>query len=169
MDVSQSLLKELLDYSEDSGVFLFKRTRGGIKKGSVAGTNLKSGDSFYVRISICGRQYLAHRLAWMYVYGEFPDCEIDHIDGDCSNNRISNLRLASRKQNNENTRLRTNNSSGYRGVSFRKDTGKWRAQMQHNKKIIDFGYFDTPEEASAAAEKKRREVFTHYTGRELNG
>lgn len=165
--VTQELLKEIYEYSEATGLFIFKKTRGGVKRGSIAGSAIKSGESFYLRVNIGGVQLMAHRLAWLYVYGVFPVNEIDHIDGDSMNNRICNLREATRKQNNENVKLRTNNTSGYRGVAWSASAKKWRAMLQHNKKPIHVGYFSDANEASLAVTEMRSKLFSHYTQREM--
>lgn len=154
---TQLHLKELLSYDEKSGLFFWNQSRGNKEKFSIAGTKNVHG---YIGIQINKRKNLAHRLAWLYVYGSIPDCQIDHINGNRSDNRISNLRLATHKQNGENLGIRKNNTSGFRGVSFQK--GKWVAQVRANKKAIYCGRFESPIEASKVAEAKRQEIFTHH-------
>ena len=92
----------------------------------------------------------AHRLAWFFVYGEWPQKQIDHINGNKSDNRISNLRLATASQNLSNKGITKSNTSGYKGVSFNRTKKKWMASIKVNKKSINLGYFLTPEEASEA-------------------
>jgi len=95
--------------------------------------------------------YLHCRLVWMYVYGKDPgDLEIDHIDGDRSNDRIENLRLATRQQQQWNVPVTKTNTSGVKGVSFYKRTGKWRAYIRVNNKHKSLGYFNTCEQAAEA-------------------
>lgn len=104
----------------------------------------------YLRWSIFGERYLAHRLMWLYVHGEFPDCYIDHINRDTSDNRISNLRLASRSENKQNQRTYKNNTSGHRGVRFKPDQGKWQAVIGHEGKRFSLGSFLHFDDAVAA-------------------
>src|SRR5690554_1763211 len=111
--ITQSDLHEVLNYCPDTGVLTWKKQlapRGRI--GSIAGCAEKKGRSAgRVSIRIHGKLYLAHRLAWFYVHGEWPEL-IDHIDGDPSNNRLSNLRRATKAQNGWNSGPRSHNTSG---------------------------------------------------------
>lgn len=93
-------------------------------------------------------QHRAHRVAWAMFYGEWPQDDIDHINGDRADNRIGNLRVATRSENSRNTKLRCTNSSGRVGVSQRR--GKWRATIRANNRQHELGIFDTFEEAAAA-------------------
>ena len=129
--ISQELVKELFSYDHASGEFLCRKARGNLKVGDVAGTVDYQG---YVRISISGRRYRAHRLVWLYVYGIMPDTEIDHINGIKNDNRLSNLRLATRAQNETNKGKQRNNKSGYKGVSWDKENNKWTALITINRK-----------------------------------
>lgn len=102
----------------------------------------------YVIISIDGAFYLAHRLAWLAVYGVMPEFQIDHINGVPSDNRLRNLREATNAQNNQNKRRpQVNNTSGYLGVTFDKQHMRWRAQVKINGRKIYCGLFDTAESA----------------------
>lgn len=103
-----------------------------------------------VRLHIDGKTYWAHRIAWLYAYGRNPTAEIDHKDGDSSNNKISNLREASRAENARNVSLCSANTSGFKGVSWHKRRAKWTAQIGFNKKQIHLGVFDRAEDAAAA-------------------
>jgi hypothetical protein len=100
----------------------------------------------YYRVSVLGRRYYAHRLAWFYMHGEWPQ-EIDHINGKRDDNRIANLRPANREQNCANVPAKSSNSSGYKNVSFDRKTGKWMARGRANGKRKNLGLFDTPEAA----------------------
>lgn len=150
-------LLELLEYDTDTGLFVWNVSRGGRLKGSFAGRINARG---YVTIRIDNIDYYAHRLAWMYVYGKFPDQEIDHIDRDTLNNSIHNLRDVSRLENTRNKGNNSNNTSGYKGVSLYARLGKYRAQISIKGKNKDLGLFDTPEEASSAYQEA---VELYYT------
>jgi hypothetical protein len=158
--VTQSRLKELLDYSPETGLFTWKVANSKrIHVGDVAGSPSAKG---YILIGVDGCVYRAHRLAWLYVYGKFPELYIDHINHIKTDNRIENLRDVSIGVNNENK----NSSSIYKkscnvlGVSREKDHRRWRAVITINRKQVHIGYFDTVEEAEAAyvAEKRKLHV-----------
>jgi hypothetical protein len=152
-------VKELLHYNPDLGVFTWLANKIGVKAGRIAGCKKDNG---YIAIRIDGTLFFAHRLAWLYMTGEAPSEIIDHIDGDRSNNKFSNLREATQKQNSENhQRLLANNTSGYRGVYYQKQTKKWVAQIGHRRKTYNLGSFLTPEDAARRAMEKRAELFTH--------
>lgn len=158
------MLRSLLAYDAETGVFTWRaRTSNRIKVGDVAGAKSKDG---YVLIRLNGTLYKAHRLAWLYVYGEWPDAEVDHINGDPGDNRICNLREATRKQNMENVKLSSSNSTGFRGVTFNKRLQKYKATMRHHTQTLNLGHFETVEEAAEVVAAKRTELFTHDHGRD---
>lgn len=153
--LTQERLKELLDYDPETGVFTWKVYRGGrIKKGENAGW---FNDEKYKHIKIDGKQYKAHRLAWLYVYGQLPVKDIDHINRDRADNRIRNLREVSNQQNSWNQRVGKNNTSGYTGVTWYKRINKWGAYIKVNYKRIHLGFYSTPEEANAAYVRAKAE------------
>lgn len=86
-------------------------------------------------IKTCQHIYRAHRVAWLYMTGEWPPGEIDHINGDKQDNRFSNLRICTHQQNNHNQAIRRNNTSGVKGVYWSKQQGKWRGQVCLNYKM----------------------------------
>jgi len=137
-------IKELLLYDHETGIFRWKVMRGGSLPGSIAGSLTWNG---YHHIMIDGKNYRAHRLAWLYIYGEWPTIDIDHVDGDRTNNKIENLRLALRSQNNINSGPPKNNTSGIRGVYWNKKAGKFTASIGVNGKSIYLGLFSSIEEA----------------------
>ena len=157
---------KLLEYFPETGKFLWRsdRTLPGrviAKAGSIAGTKTKRGRWI---ISVDGRQYYAHHLAWLVMRGEWP-AEIDHINTDALDNRWENLRLGNDQLNAENKRqaLTTNKSSGVLGVSHQKRSRKnpWKAQIRIEGRIKYLGGFPTIEAAEAAyIEAKRR----HHQG-----
>ncbi len=140
--MTQDELKALLDYDPVTGIFRWKvkiSKRHNI--GDVAGTKNKQ----YVGIQIKGLYYLAHRLAWLYVYGRWPDGLLDHRDGPLNN--IDNLREASHTQNNGNMRVKRN---GLKGVHKRKRKSPWRASIKFEGKYYSLGSFATEVEAHQA-------------------
>ena len=157
--ITQSDIKTLLWYDPESGAFRYRVPTSPISKPwRLAGGKSSAG---YLQIWVGKHHVYAHRLAVLYMTGEWPPQDVDHIDGCRDNNRWANLRLASRKQNNENQSLVRRNTSGFRGVTFAKSNGKWKAQVGHAGKNVYVGYYDTPEEAGAAAAAKRRQLYTH--------
>jgi len=140
-------IRSILGYDKDTGVFVWLVSKGKCKAGSVAGTSNTTG---HVQISVDGKKYLAHRLAWLCVTGEWPTQEIDHINGVRSDNRFANLRQASRSQNAQNARLRRDNTSGRKGVTWCKNNLKWKAEIAVNFKRIRLGYFNSLDAASEA-------------------
>ena len=157
---TQERLKELFDYNPETGEFIRKiKTNGFSKPGSVAGSLNKGG---YVKMSVDKRMYQAHRLAWMYVYGEDPGkLEVDHRNHIKNDNRIANLRLSTHIQNGYNREGFS--KTGYKGVKFHKYSGLYEALITINKKRKYLGYFKTPEEASEAYQKASREHHGVYS------
>ena len=141
-------LRSVLHYEPETGIFTRKvSTSPRIKVGDAAGCPDGRG---YLQIKVQSRKHLAHRLAWLYVYGEWPKLDIDHINRNRSDNRIANLREATCKQNHQNRSRPSNNTSGHPGVVWHKRGSKWVASIGHNYKDIYLGCFATIEEAIAA-------------------
>lgn len=158
-DISAEKVRRLLDYDPTTGVFRWRVSRGQLKAGSIAG----AFDSFgHRQIRINRRKYLAHRLAWLYVTGAWPDGDLDHEDLDPANNRFANLRLATPAQNQHNRALQKNNTSGFKGVSFRRRTGNWSAYIGINWKKQHLGCFSSPEAAHEAYVKASRKLHGNY-------
>lgn len=156
--ITKDQITGLFDYNPETGNFHRKTLRGGRSVGSVAGSKDTYG---YVQLMIDGKMYLAHRLAWLVEHGEWPSQEIDHIDHDRANNKISNLRLASRKTNMHHlSGVRSDSKTGVAGVS--KKAFGYVARIQDSGKRRHLGSFHTLEEASAAyaAARASRNVFT---------
>ena len=146
--LTQARLKELLHYDPATGVFTNTQQRG--RRGALGAVTGSVNGSGYVQIKLTGKSYLAHRLAWLYEYGVFPVADTDHIDQDKTNNRIANLRTATRSENKQNVGLQCNNTSGYRGVTWSKQANKWRAEIKLNRKLRHLGYFTNVADAVTA-------------------
>lgn len=136
-------LRELFSYDPETGILcrIGHRAR-----------RLAKGDR-YLRATIDGQQYYVHRLAWLYVHGEWPPGELDHINRVCTDNRAANLRVVTRAQNQANRGMHANNKSGFTGVS--RYGGKWRAMIYHNCKKYPLGTFANLGDASAAYQAAR--------------
>lgn len=149
--ITQQRLKILMSYNNESGLFVRLVSNSNYTKvGDVVGSLQNNG---YLAAQVDGRKYLMHRLAWLYVHGEFPEGDIDHINGERIDNRLINLRSVSRSVNLQNKKKADiNNKSGLLGVCFDHGRSKWKAQIRlpyakHNKML---GRFKTKEEAHQA-------------------
>jgi len=160
--LTRDRLCELLDIDTEKGIFIWKHTMGGkAKKGQQAGNINLQG---YLITGIDQKDYLGHRLMWLYVYGALPLLQIDHINRIRHDNRPVNLRLATQKQNSENMYRLKNNTSGYRGVRCenRLKEKPWSATITHNYQTKHLGYYSTAEEAVEARKKAEDLYFTHH-------
>lgn len=137
--------RSYLDYDPVTGVFTWKLKCGCKVPGTVCSHLSKAG---YVRIGFRGRLYQAHRLAWLYMTGDWPPEQVDHIDGVRSNNAWSNLRAATNAENTRNSKLPCTNSSGFKGVSWSKEVGKWHAYVKKDGRRKHLGYFSEKDEAA---------------------
>jgi len=157
--LTQELLKEFVNYNQETGIFRHIKARKGVKLYSIAGTLCRTG---YINISVNGKIYQSHRLAWLYVYGEWPEKHLDHINGNPSDNRIANLRLADISENARNKKLFKNNTSGVKGVTWDKYKFKWKAYVGFNRKLISLGYFDSIEEAKQIVQVERLRLHGNF-------
>lgn len=156
--LTQALVNERLDYNSETGVFTWKvrpcnsrtinswNTRYAGTEAGYIYLHDKDGDLYYRKVSINDHPYRLHRIAWLYVHGVLPD-RIDHIDGNGLNNKLSNLRVISHGDNIRKARIAKNNTSGYKGVFWRKDTNRWAARSKVDGKYKSLGSFDSKEEA----------------------
>jgi hypothetical protein len=137
---------ELLTYDPATGIFRWRVSRrGGTKAGDIAGTVNGEGRRM---IGVDGERHRAHRLAWLYMTGDWPSGIVDHEDLDPDNNRWKNLRQADQSQNQANAGLRADNTTGAKGVVAM--NGKFMARIRHHGQRIYLGTFDTVKEAAAA-------------------
>ena len=154
--LTQEELKSLLHYDPDTGIFTWnyiKSKRGTYfaKSGKVAGCTAKGNTrNHYVLVNIKNKLHKAHRLAWLYAYGKLPDHIIDHINGNGIDNRICNLRDVTRSENFKNSRLRSDNASGFNGVFWEQSCRKWRATVTVGGIKHHLGVFKNKEDAIAA-------------------
>lgn len=152
--VTQSRLKELLRYDKTTGDFYWINSMRGIKEGAKAGhLNNSSG---YIIVCVDKRSYRAHRLVWLYHYGEWPPDCLDHHNHNRSDNRLENLNPVAKADNQKNLSRNKKNTSGVTGVHYYKAYGKWSAGIVVNKKKHFLGYFDSIEDAAKA--RKEAEV-----------
>jgi hypothetical protein len=155
--ITQEYLKSILSYDPETGLFLWKISRSNrVKIGSEPGCTTNTG---YICIKLDSKKYQAHRLAWLYVYGYMPKNDVDHINGNRIDNRIINLREATRSENIQNLKkCNSNNKTGLLGSCFNKSVNKFQAQIVINYKRIHLGYFNTAIEAHEAYIKAKREL-----------
>lgn len=147
-ELTQEELKKRLVYNTNTGEFFYNYSIGGKLKGNKVGT-LKDG---YIYIRVAGVIYLAHRLAWLYIYGKFPISMLDHIDRNRSNNKISNLRESNYSQNGRNTNINKKNTSGIKGVDYMKSLHKWRSRSVIQGIEHHIGVYSSIEDARIARE-----------------
>ena len=146
-ELTQKRLKEVLDYNSNTGEFFWKESMGNRGAGAPAGSINSCG---YRLISIDCRRLPGHQWAWLYVYGYFPENEIDHINRNRLDNRIENLREASRSCNRRNSCVPRNCTTGVKGVGWDKWSGKWAARIYDQQKNIRIGRYKDFSEAVCA-------------------
>jgi hypothetical protein len=146
--LTQEYIKTLLEYSQETGEFTWKVRRGGnANAGTVAGTKHANG---YIEIKIGDQSFRAHRLAFLYVNGDWPKDEVDHINHIRNDNRWINLRQATTSENRSNVPIRKDNKSGYKGVHWHKGYMSWVASIRKNGKRHQIGRYKNIDDAAAA-------------------
>ena len=156
--ITQQRLKEALEYDAASGMLRWRMPASrAVKPGQLAGRVSNRG---YRQIMVDGVRYAAHRLVWLWHHGAFPEGEIDHRNGARDDNRIENLRVASRSENQQNIAgAQKDNKTGFLGVSFHAGN-RWRAQISHDGRKRYLGLFSSPEDAHAAYLKAKATLHT---------
>lgn len=154
VSLTQAQIRQMFDYDPISGLMTRKistgsRGRDGAKVGTLVGAG-------YLKVSINYENFLVHRLVWLHVHGVWPTEDIDHINGVKTDNRLANLRLVTKSQNQHNIRQRHNNTSGFTGVRPNTTENKWAARITVNSKEIHLGCFSTKEAAAAAYQNAKR-------------
>lgn len=150
--LTQEELKKQLSYDPVTGEF----TR--FSTGKKTGSPNKRG---YLYIQLNGKHYRAHRLAWLYIYGEWPKDQIDHINHVIDDNRIENLRAVSRIENQRNRKRNKNNTSGYHGVHWCAAANKWAARIKTNGKVRHLGVFENKDDAIAIRKQAEKDNGFH--------
>ena len=139
------MVRDALRYEQETGLFRWRISHGNRRRGQIAG---HIDDQGRPKIQVNGERFLQSRLAWYWMKGAWPNAEIDHINENQADNRWCNLREATRSENECNKSLKSNNTSGIKGV--RKVGGRWRAEIMKDGKAKHIGYFDTSEAARQA-------------------
>jgi hypothetical protein len=150
----QKELRELLAYDKETGIFTWRKTKGRCHKDAKAGWIDRDG---YLCIGLFTLNHAAHRLAWLYVYGEWPKGQVDHKNMIVTDNRIVNLRVATMTHQRANQRVRRDSSTGFKGV-YETRHGTFSARLCHE----HLGTFDTINLARNAYNKRAKEVFGEF-------
>jgi len=171
-EIPIGLLRKLIKYDPETGLLTWLERNTDTHRGSARLASWNSrcagklaltsvNDHGYLRGSIYGVQYRAHRVAWALHYGAWPEHDIDHINGKTTDNRIENLRLACQLVNQKNAKRPKNNSSGHVGVGRRSDGKGWIAQITVNYKNIYLGSYSSLDDAVAARQRAQAELGFH--------
>lgn len=161
MSFSHERLLSILRYDPETGIFVW-RVRLGNRASGVGKEAGWVGGNGYRYLSIDGHPYLTHRVAWFYMTGEWPNGGLDHRNRNSLDNRWSNLREATQSMNVANTKIRSTNTSGFKGVHLRKRSNRWLAEIWKDGKKTFLGSYASAEEASAAYQKAAIERFGEF-------
>ena len=160
--MTQDELKAILSYNQETGIFTWINSPRRGFNGKQAGYLTYDG---YISITVNKKHIMAHRLAWFYIYGIMPKDMIDHINGNKTDNKISNLREATNQQNQRNSKISKRNTSGIKGISWCESRKKWEVTININKKNKKLGYFEDLEFAELLifeAREKYHKEFANY-------
>jgi hypothetical protein len=158
MALSHQLVSKLLSYDPETGVMHWLEDRGRLaKKGYVAGAK---DDKGYIRLMLCGKKYRAHQLAFVLMGEQYP-AYVDHINGDRSDNRWSNLRVSDPLNNAKNMRKRKDGNTPFTGVGYMKSHNKWRVRLNHQGESVYIGIYGSLFEAISARESANRKYGFH--------
>jgi hypothetical protein len=163
-DITHQRLIEILLYDSGTGHFFWRVQRKKCSIGSRAGNQMPAG---YRRICIDGVSYYEHRLAWLYVNGEWPSGEIDHKPRIKNLNAVTELRDVSRSQNQMNKSIGKNNISGVKGVGWNNSRNKWVARIKKDRQTIFLGVFDLKDDAIAVRLDAERRLFGEFSSQAL--
>jgi hypothetical protein len=156
----QEQLKTLFTYFPASGNFYRKTSPcNSVKRGDKAGGKHMDG---YHYIRFQGKPVGSHRLAWLFMYGEWPSEKVDHINGDKADNRIENLRLATQSENQLNRKRCSRNTTGVKGVAVHSASGKYQVTLTVEGKKKHFGLFEDLETAELVARGAREKYHGEY-------
>lgn len=152
-------------YCPDTGIFYWLKDVGQRGRcGQIAGSLWANPRSRkYIILTLNKKRYASHRIAILLHTGRPPHGEVDHINGDGTDNRLCNLRVCTKEQNQWNARKRRDNTTGYKGVSYHRQTGKYAARIQHNRKRQTIGLFDTPQAAHLAYVQQANLLFREFS------
>jgi len=167
-NLTQNELKSVLKYNPETGHFIWTAIggRSNAHIGKIAGGPVKDKNIFYICIKINGRRYLGHRLAYLYMTGDWPGNILDHDDGDGTNNKWKNINLSNHHHNAKNCRISKNNTSGVTGVGWDKRSEKWHSQIMVNGRNKGLGsYFDINDAIKARKEGETKYGFNKNHGR----
>jgi hypothetical protein len=145
---SRDYIASILEYDPASGHLRWIKARKGIRVGDIAGTVNPHG---YLRITIDGRPYQAHRVVWLMANGAWPDDVIDHINGIGTDNRITNLRACTQSENRMNSKVGRNSKSGVKGVTWRKAISAWEVNVGIGGRAVFAGFYENLSDAKKAA------------------
>jgi len=157
--ITQEEVNKLFKYNPKTGILTNRINRS--PRGKAGFTVGSSDGRGYLNTTIHGNPYKIHRIIFLYVNGYLPD-QVDHIDGDRGNNKIKNLRPATNKENQQNSKISKNNTSGYKGVSWCKVRKKYIAKIYQNGKNNNLGGFDDPEVAAQALRIERVSIHGEF-------
>jgi hypothetical protein len=170
-DITPAILRQLLRYAPETGKLYWLPRPASMFKAArdwkIWNTRYANAEALtapfegYRAGTILGKRFTAHRVAWAVHYGVWPIAQIDHINGNRSDNRATNLRDVANTDNRRNMKRPANNRSGHIGVSWSKHTGKWRSAIMVDRLTVVLGYFESKDEAVAARKSAERQYGFH--------